>query len=121
MQKLVLIDPDSGDIVEIIENVTDLKIDDQGEAGLQITWKSGRITDFKADLVVLDEKDFPNLKQEGPKRQPAPAGLRAADTKANFPNITLEFLQKEIEQLRAEIKAMKAAAAPAPAANSQTR
>lgn len=114
MQKIILLHPESGNVIDIIENVRELQIEDRGETGIFALWEGGKLEGVKAQCIVVNAGDFPELTTEKLQEKgelPAPDNLKAADKKGNFPRQTIAGLQKELAQLRAEVQAMKNSAA----------
>ena len=131
MQKLVIVDKEENIILDVIENILDLKIEDTGENGLNVEWQDGQLLGLQADLIVLDGEAFPDLKEqprEGERtRKKAPSNLRNEDKKENFKKTdiqtqfneftknVLEPMQAQIDELKRQLSAEKQSASGKPA------
>lgn len=102
MQKLILIDKETNNILDVIENAQNVEMEDRGTEGLFITWHNGGLHGIAAELLVIDQEQAPEL-VEARERKPAAATalLKKLDKKANFKKTTIQDIKQELAALKA--------------------
>lgn len=109
LQKLVILDSTSQQVVDVIENVENLQIDDSNNEETNVIWETGQIIGLKAELIVVDQNELPDL-TEAVREKPvkAPTDIQARNKRNQVPKeITLQGLQAQIEALHIEVQALK--------------